>query len=82
MENTNRQKIALKVLAGNRGKLIMGRALQLAIQQLESEMDTDGLISENNETSTVSDMKFLRDNLFRWGADFQIIRTANRELCQ
>ena len=62
MEDNNEEK-ALSFLGTMRGQFIMGQALQIAIETMES-VEPEFL----RETSNIEDMKFLRDNLFNVGA--------------
>ena len=51
-----------------RGRYIIGQALQLAIEVLESVPEP------MTEVSNISDMKFLRDNLFSMGAALTVAK--------
>ena len=51
---------ALEFLFSNRGRYIVGQALQKAIEVMEKEPE------EKREYSNIADMKYLRDNLFYW----------------
>ena len=59
---TNKEQ-ALEFLGSMRGQYIMGQALQLAIESLES-VEPEVM----RELSNISDMKLIRDNLFSMGA--------------
>ena len=62
MEKENEVK-AFNFLGSMRGQFIMGQALQVAIEAMES-VEPEHL----REVSNIEDMKFLRDNLFNVGA--------------
>ena len=58
-----KEQEAIEFLGSVRGQYIMGQALQLAIESLES-VEPEVM----REFSNISDMKFIRDNLFSMGA--------------
>ena len=58
-----KEQEAIEFLGSMRGQYIMGQALQLAIESLES-VEPEVM----REISNISDMKFIRDNLFSMGA--------------
>ena len=72
----NKQKVAFEFLVSLRGQFIMGQALQVAIEAMES------VEPEMRERSNIQDMKFLRDNLFNLGAAISKARKKGREMVQ
>ena len=58
-----KEQEAIEFLGSVRGQYIMGQALQLAIESLESVAP-----EVMREISNISDMKFIRDHLFSMGA--------------
>jgi hypothetical protein len=58
-----KEQEAIEFLGSVRGQYIMGQALQLAIESLES-VEPEVM----RELSNISDMAFIRDNLFSMGA--------------
>ena len=58
-----KEQEAIEFLGSMRGQYIMGQALQLAIESLES-VEPEVM----REFSNISDMKFIRDNLVSMGA--------------
>jgi hypothetical protein len=62
MDATDSQDEAIKFLGSMRGQYIMGQALQIAIESLESVEP-----EVRREYSNIQDMKFIRDELFPMG---------------
>ena len=60
---SNNEQKALQFLGSMRGQYIMGQALEIAIESMESVEP-----EHRREVSNIQDMKFLRDNLFNVGA--------------
>ena len=70
----NKQEVAFEFLVSLRGQFIMGQALQVAIEAMES------VEPEIRERSNIQDMKFLRDNLFNLGAAISNARKKAAEM--
>ena len=70
----NKQEVAFEFLVSLRGQFIMGQALQVAIEAMES------VEPEMRERSNIQDMKFLRDNLFNLGAAISNARKTATEM--
>ena len=70
----NKQEVAFEFLVSLRGQFIMGQALQVAIEAMES------VEPEMRERSNIQDMKFLRDNLFNLGAAISNARKNAAEM--
>ena len=64
-----KEQEAIEFLGSVRGQYIMGQALQLAIESLES-VEPEVM----REISNISDMKFIRDNLFSMGASVNAMK--------
>jgi len=60
----NDRGTAIEFTASPRGQLIMAQALDIAIEALES------VDKERQEVSNISDMRYLRDNLFTFPLTF------------
>jgi len=60
---------AIQFMGTMRGQFILGQALELAIETLESVEP-----EEMRELSNISDMRLIRDNLFRMGAEVTRMR--------